>query len=469
MVVTFPSVETKTSSPSTACVCGDAATNPGPPSGRRPRLNRTPSRCSTSTAPRERSAARLVSVAPASSPSRWRVPSASTCRGLPASGGGVAFFQRSASRLHLAWSAATGNFEHAAASCRTVASQRARSTELSAAAQSRGSRLATARHHEYLPSAGRALISHGHPSASPAMAARVATHRRCKDEASMGWRRLGIAGLRGIEDAAGVADEGVVADRLERVAEQRLDVRALRDAGVHGGEGLNLGLEVAGRRRRIDLRLDLGRIHAQRMRDAGHRGRRRSLARRRRRLAVAPREGRQRERERGRETQWPHDGHPRRAIHATHAARDSMGRGGRACPLDRRAAGELEGEARHLARPPAPGRPGPGGCCARAGFRTGAAPGAPCCSRLMIAARVVHISPSSPRSAPRGPRSAARAAVARMEWPALRVTAALAIALAATLLPRRATGTGSSRHLGPLVALLYLLHGASSRAWIRSR
>ena len=64
-----------------------------------------------------------------------------------------------------------------------------------------------------------------------------------------------VARLRGVEQAAGVADERVVADGLERVADERVDAGVLLHAGVDGGERVDLLLEVARQRRRIDARL----------------------------------------------------------------------------------------------------------------------------------------------------------------------------------------------------------------------
>jgi hypothetical protein len=99
---------------------------------------------------------------------------------------------------------------------------------------------------------------HGGPGDGGDRRDALALQRRRVD----GIAPLRIARLRGVEDEARVADEGVVPDGLERVAEEGIDVRALRDAGVDGGEGVDLGLEVARGGGRVDGGFHLRRVDA---------------------------------------------------------------------------------------------------------------------------------------------------------------------------------------------------------------
>jgi hypothetical protein len=98
---------------------------------------------------------------------------------------------------------------------------------------------------------------------------------------------LRIAVLGGVEQATGVAEERVVADRLQRIAQHRVPGGPLDDTGVDRRESVQLGLEIARRRRRIDARLELPGVDPERPGKARH-GRRVGRSRRGRVVIAGP-------------------------------------------------------------------------------------------------------------------------------------------------------------------------------------
>ena len=97
-----------------------------------------------------------------------------------------------------------------------------------------------------------------------------------------------VARLGRVEDLAGVDEEGVVADGLEGVADERVETGAALDAPLDGRELIDLGGQVAGRRGRVHEGLRGRRVEERRQRAGGGAfGRRRGRLRRRERTLRA--------------------------------------------------------------------------------------------------------------------------------------------------------------------------------------